>query len=502
MSRRVIPWVAIVLLSALTSVPIALGAVWVIPVAISAIAVLIAARCAYRRTGRLMEPGWLVGAVLFLYYELRIVVLLGSPGLAPKHDAVLDIYTGALLTTVGFVGMGAIVAVLTGYWAGGHQQYRTRSTRPDTAARFAVAGILYGMSFAAVIVKAQLGFAHYGGYSVIERSTSAVNEALTLLEEIGWLSYFYVVLVDRAVLHHAWTKAARILIVFLQLTLAFTAGGAAPFALWVTPFLLSLDHEASSGSKPARSVRRMLPVLAPIGLLFMLFAKDVSRQYLSLYGISPTVVSITQNLDGLPAAALATASNWQWAFEASGRFMGADSMAVIVSAIQSGDQSFLRGETLKLIPVAFIPRALWPGKPDIALGMYYTDNWWRGVRQVSEAGSGTQGTAFCLPGELYMNFGVPGVLIGMFLVGLTISFAYRRITARPMNTLRWVLLCFVFDQLIRWEFSAAAWIAGLVQSLLVFGVFSSVVVLVGDVLTGLVSSTRYVPKVQIAAKGA
>jgi len=71
---------------------------------------------------------------------------------------------------------------------------------------------------------------------------------------------------------------------------------------------------------------------------------------------------------------------------------------------------FQRGRTLGLFFVAFVPRLLWPSKPEITLGQWITDTY----------GSGPQISSYTGPtfiGDLYLNFGVASVVIGMLLIG-------------------------------------------------------------------------------------
>ncbi|HIF92028.1 MAG: hypothetical protein ABGX04_10680 [Myxococcales bacterium] len=80
---------------------------------------------------------------------------------------------------------------------------------------------------------------------------------------------------------------------------------------------------------------------------------------------------------------------------------------------------FQQGRTLALFPVAFIPRLLWPGKPEITLGQWITDTY----------GSGAHISSYTGPtfiGDLYLNFGVASVVIGMFVFGTVLRFFQTR----------------------------------------------------------------------------
>jgi len=80
------------------------------------------------------------------------------------------------------------------------------------------------------------------------------------------------------------------------------------------------------------------------------------------------------------------------------------------------------GETILLTPISLlIPRVLWPSKPNIGIAREF------GVTfdLVSGVDRDTQ-IAPTIVGELYWNFNLPGVLVGMFLLGAAYRWMYRR----------------------------------------------------------------------------
>jgi hypothetical protein len=76
---------------------------------------------------------------------------------------------------------------------------------------------------------------------------------------------------------------------------------------------------------------------------------------------------------------------------------------------------FQNGSTVALFFVSFVPRALWPGKPNIQLGKW--------IASTYGAGKSIEEASYIAPtqiGEWYINFGVWGVMLGMFLIGLIV----------------------------------------------------------------------------------
>ena len=98
-----------------------------------------------------------------------------------------------------------------------------------------------------------------------------------------------------------------------------------------------------------------------------------------------------------------------------------DWFAIVVDVFPS-QLSYLGGDSFVETFTLFVPRALWPAKPSpIAF-------------QVNKfvGGPGT-GTPASLPGELYLNFGLPGVIIGMVLFGLILKALYSLLRAHITN---------------------------------------------------------------------
>jgi hypothetical protein len=94
------------------------------------------------------------------------------------------------------------------------------------------------------------------------------------------------------------------------------------------------------------------------------------------------------------------------------RFDGLGRSSVIIR--ETPDRvPFQGGWTLAQIPIAYVPRILWPGKPAVGIGQWITDTYGAGSHLESATGPSWIG-------EFYLNFGVPGVVVGMFVMGMLI----------------------------------------------------------------------------------
>lgn len=89
---------------------------------------------------------------------------------------------------------------------------------------------------------------------------------------------------------------------------------------------------------------------------------------------------------------------------------------------------FQWGQTMQYAAYAFVPRFLWPDKPNVTRGAWFTTYLGASNRE-SESTSSTGITAV---GELYWNFGIPGVVIGMLGIGIGYGLLWRMAGENPV----------------------------------------------------------------------
>lgn len=97
------------------------------------------------------------------------------------------------------------------------------------------------------------------------------------------------------------------------------------------------------------------------------------------------------------------------------------------------------GDTMSYAMYAFIPRLLWPNKPSVSRGAWFTAYLGAAARE-EEA---TTSTGISATGELYWNFGVPGVAVGMCGIGLLYGLLWRMAGANPQELLHMLLYVLV-----------------------------------------------------------
>ncbi len=104
---------------------------------------------------------------------------------------------------------------------------------------------------------------------------------------------------------------------------------------------------------------------------------------------------------------------------------------VAMQGIVPSSISRLGGESLLQIPAALAPRALWPGKPQ-PIDNLVTEYLYPGA---------TAGTPITMQGELYWNFGLPGVALGSLLMGLLMGWSTLLLFRRePLSLILYAVL--------------------------------------------------------------
>ncbi len=109
--------------------------------------------------------------------------------------------------------------------------------------------------------------------------------------------------------------------------------------------------------------------------------------------------------------------------------------------IQEVDRKGFRyGETMKYATYAFIPRILWPQKPNVSRGGWFTAY----LGAAPSAAESTTSTGISAVGELYWNFGVPGVIAGMLGIGILFGRLWRMSGYNPIKSpLRLLLYVYI-----------------------------------------------------------
>lgn len=107
--------------------------------------------------------------------------------------------------------------------------------------------------------------------------------------------------------------------------------------------------------------------------------------------------------------------------------------------------AYWHGRYIWMLPaLILVPRAVWPEKPVSNLGYWFAVNVWGQDPHLQSS------TAVTFPGDLYLQFGLPSLLVGMFLTGIVLRWLYERY-GRPRSDYSLFIYIFVFYQLVAHE---------------------------------------------------
>lgn len=115
-------------------------------------------------------------------------------------------------------------------------------------------------------------------------------------------------------------------------------------------------------------------------------------------------------------------------FEATGRRLDAVGVVSVIVRDTPRVSPYQNGRTLALIPTAYVPRVFWPDKPVITIGQWVTEAYVPSG-YLLESNLGTTWV-----GEFYLNWGIPAVIAGMFVLGALLRLAHEGLM-RPRSTI-------------------------------------------------------------------
>jgi hypothetical protein len=91
------------------------------------------------------------------------------------------------------------------------------------------------------------------------------------------------------------------------------------------------------------------------------------------------------------------------------------------------ESGLLLGETMQYASYAFIPRLIWPDKPSVTRGAWFSTR----LGLFDSEADATTSIGMTAVGELYWNFGTLGVLVGMLVIGCLQGVLWRMAGADP-----------------------------------------------------------------------
>lgn len=126
------------------------------------------------------------------------------------------------------------------------------------------------------------------------------------------------------------------------------------------------------------------------------------------------------------------------------------------------------GDTLILAPIGlFIPRFLWEDKPEISIGREFGETF-----RLTNSMDRETYVAPSLIGDFYWNFALPGVVIGMWLMGMGYRWFYQRYGAGSgFDPIRKSIYATLLPTALVFEGNVAILVGGVIKVLVILTVF-------------------------------
>lgn len=136
------------------------------------------------------------------------------------------------------------------------------------------------------------------------------------------------------------------------------------------------------------------------------------------------------------------------------------SYALLLKYLDQTD-AYWHGRYVWMLPALIVvPRAVWHDKPVSNIGYWFSVNVWGLDPHVQTS------MAITYPGDLYLQFGLPSLFVGMFLTGIVLRWVYERY-GRPRSDYALFIYIFVFYQLVAHEPDVVLKVAGTLRVFLI-----------------------------------
>ena len=177
-------------------------------------------------------------------------------------------------------------------------------------------------------------------------------------------------------------------------------------------------------------LRGRLYLYLPVGILVLCIMFPINilyRQQINMGNVDRTdLLHVAQTFSGLARDALSSPSGIVES-AASGlagiahQSAQLQNFAAILLYVEETETHVWGTDWIKVPAILLIPRAIWPDKPQM-----HFDGRWMTQEVMGKRNLTTTATALPMQGDFYLNFGLPSLLIGMFLIGILQRVLYNR----------------------------------------------------------------------------
>lgn len=367
-------------------------------------------------------------------------------------------------------GLWLIVAGLAGLWCGYRLLWflfplRPVARLPATAREPSVTlvWLWYGLTLVERVWRIRTVGTAFGAdvsalgeASVFNQWSIYVEESIRLVLPIVALQVF----------RGRWPARHLVWMLVVELLFTLLTGFIKPF-IWVTIALVAVLWYAGYGVRV-----RLLPLVAL--LAFGVIGIPIIERYRVL--ISSGVIDGRSMLSLAGGLFAALESSWgqgvgyAWQLFVDKVGVRQAHVAQILGVIVYLTPDFIPHwgvERLLSIPFYIVPRALWPDKPSLSQGVFFS------VEYLNAPSDTNTSSAFTMYGDLYLAAGWTAVFVGMFALGIVCALLYRFLKVRPaqrgdLNTVALYIALAV--SMADVESSYIGLMTGLMHRLLVFGV--------------------------------
>jgi hypothetical protein len=373
---------------------------------------------------------WCYFAIFGLYTTTKILTGSGTGGLFGPGGVGDEATRGYLLTSDVVVIFG-ILALLAGYFL----VSASRRGRPSTLLdhEWQYTGIL-----ALGILAWTIGFGESVAYQLnvsplhipkmVLGLPLGIASNIRLLSPIGGMMLIYLV-ARRHRLRLVWP----LLLLVMGSEFVFGFIGNSKEVSFRIPVLLLLGLYFFHGHVSRKILLIMLLVGAPYLLFFNAYRTitlehDYKTPAEALQALSRNLEAVRHQTSAQQGVAFSSLESF------TQRVDGKVYVDIIVAGTDSGRVQRLGAESLWWFFESFIPGFLWPGKPDIVLGQRFNHEF-----RLSESQYTFVPTTQL--GELYWDFGMPGAILGMAIIGAIFSWLSAALLERtPLTVPRFMML--------------------------------------------------------------
>jgi len=392
---------------------------------------------------------------------------------ADPYDVAYDIYLVPYVTKAALFCLFGYLCMLLGYYGPWFREREPRTVEdvPTGASVLLLPGVL---GIIGNVAEVAMGRSFWAGTTVSGLITSAAQ--LAPLYYFSWALAWLLVLSGRA----TGSQKSLLYVLFIPVTGLILLNNLSDKSQALTLIMVPL--------MALWYARRVLPwrSLIVVGLVMIFCIFPFFNTYRSL--------DPHQSLAGRAAMTtdILTAMNTdEYLDESLGTFKRRvaliNSVAIVVRDVPRW-VPYEKGETLFIPAMAlFVPRFIWPDKPAFSMGRDF------GVKfRVVNVFDEKTRIAVTVPGELYWNFDLPGILVGMALWGFVVRLVYRRYAGSAgLDPVRRAIYMLLLIQFVHFGGGLAGHSVGLVRTLILLEGFCWVCRRLGVIQATPVDSIRH-----------